>query len=42
MHRRIGERVGDTVDINRDFPFNSKPEDCLNTIGARVVHQIFT
>lgn len=31
-----------SVDINRDFPYNQKSvEDCLNTIAGRTVYQIF-
>lgn len=28
-------------DINRDFPYLVKPEECMQTIGARVVNEIF-
>jgi hypothetical protein len=30
-----------SYDINRDFPYNTKAEGCLNTIAGRVVHQLF-
>ena len=31
-----------SFDINRDFPYNHpSPSDCLNTIAARIVYQIF-
>ena len=42
VHRLKGLRVKDSFDINRDFPYNTKPEDCLNTVAGRLIHQIFT
>ena len=36
-------KVPETMDINRDFPYNLRSEfDCLNTIAGRVIHEIFT
>lgn len=31
-----------SFDINRDFPYNQKNYQCLNTIAARVVYKIVT
>lgn len=28
-------------DINRDFPYLVKPENCMETIGARVVNELY-
>jgi hypothetical protein len=28
-------------DINRDFPYLTKPESCMETIGARVVNELY-
>jgi hypothetical protein len=28
-------------DINRDFPYLVKPEECMETIGARLVNELF-
>lgn len=39
---REGKNIGLSVDINRDFPYNTKSEECLNTIAGRVIHKIFT
>ena len=36
---KFGQR---SIDINRDFPYNNDPEECLNSIAARVIYQIFT
>lgn len=30
-----------SYDINRDFPYNNKADQCLNTIAGRVIHQLF-
>jgi len=30
-----------SADINRDFPYNTESESCLNTIAGRVVHELF-
>lgn len=40
--RRRGRHVGQSVDINRDFPYDTESDSCLNTVAARVIHQIFT
>jgi predicted deacylase len=40
--RERGELVnGKLYDINRDFPYNSKPSDCMNTIAGRVIYKLF-
>ena len=45
-HKKVlsGTRMREhlSFDINRDFPYNTRDKDCLNTIAGRVVHQIFT
>lgn len=36
---RVHERkIKGSADINRDFPYNTKKDDCLNTIAGRVIH----
>ena len=40
---RVKPIEADSMDINRDFPYNVRSDqDCLNTIAGRVIHQIFT
>lgn len=29
-------------DINRDFPYLTKHENCMETIGARVINELYT
>ena len=37
----LGERGELGVDPNRDFPYDQSPEECLESVSARVVHRIF-
>lgn len=37
-NERNGAIVNASMDINRDFPYNTRSTDCLNTIAGRVVH----
>ena len=37
----LGERGELGRDPNRDFPYDQSPEECLDTVSARVVHRIF-
>jgi len=30
-----------SFDINRDFPYNTNADQCLNTIAGRVIHQLY-
>lgn len=29
------------IDMNRDFPYNNSPEECMNTLGARLIYKLF-
>lgn len=36
------ERTENGIDPNRDFPFNNDPHECMQTIAARTVNELFT
>ena len=41
-NRVKAKRVPESMDINRDFPYNIRSDmECLNTIAGRVIHEIF-
>lgn len=35
------KKVASSFDINRDFPYNSDPADCMNTIAGRTLYKLF-
>lgn len=38
-HNRIEDNLGQTYDVNRDFPYDSK--ECFQTASARLINQVF-
>lgn len=41
IRREEQQKNGNSIDMNRDFPYNQAPNKCFKTAGARVIHYLF-
>lgn len=41
MTQSLGSTRGVARDPRRDFPYNTQPESCLNTVAARTLYRLF-